>query len=120
MKTCAALALFCLVASAAAFAPAPVKRVSSSLNIVPLKRPEGEYIFDDGLSELERKQRGGAMSTFLTGSAKSQADPSAITDKYADTSVEIPGWFSALGSVIGTFIFFAIAKASLDPTAYFN
>uniref|UniRef100_A0A7S1Y4M3 PSI-J n=1 Tax=Grammatophora oceanica TaxID=210454 RepID=A0A7S1Y4M3_9STRA len=35
------------------------------------------FVFDDGLTELERKQRK-TIPTFLTGSAKSQADTSTI------------------------------------------
>mmetsp|Transcript_19017 Transcript_19017/g.31548 ORF Transcript_19017/g.31548 Transcript_19017/m.31548 type:complete len:208 (-) Transcript_19017:146-769(-) len=37
------------------------------------------YVIDDGLTNLERKQRK-TIPTFLTGSAKSQADASAIRD----------------------------------------
>jgi hypothetical protein len=36
------------------------------------------YVYDDGLTVLERKQRGTPLSTFLTGSAKSQVDKTAI------------------------------------------
>jgi hypothetical protein len=35
------------------------------------------FVYDDGLTELERKQRK-TIPAFLTGSAKSQADPSTI------------------------------------------
>eukprot|EP00557_Chaetoceros_sp_GSL56_P005297 CAMPEP_0176505186 /NCGR_PEP_ID=MMETSP0200_2-20121128/16354_1 /TAXON_ID=947934 /ORGANISM="Chaetoceros sp., Strain GSL56" /LENGTH=229 /DNA_ID=CAMNT_0017904711 /DNA_START=370 /DNA_END=1059 /DNA_ORIENTATION=+ len=38
-----------------------------------------EYVYEDGLTELERRQRA-TIPGFLTGSAKSQADPSAIRD----------------------------------------
>jgi hypothetical protein len=38
-----------------------------------------EFVFEDGLTELERKQRA-TIPAFLTGSAKSQADPSTIRD----------------------------------------
>merc|ERR1711982_229360 len=41
-----------------------------------------EYVIDDGLTDLERKQRSIAPS-FLTGSAKSQADASTIRDDVA-------------------------------------
>ena len=34
--------------------------------------------YDDGLSEIERTQKKGKLSSFLTGSAKSQIDKSAI------------------------------------------
>ena len=43
-----------------------------------------DFAYDDGLTDLERKQRA-TIPIFLTGSAKSQADPSAISD------VEIQG-----------------------------
>jgi hypothetical protein len=36
------------------------------------------FVYDDGLTELERRQRGTPTATFLTGSAKSQVDKSAI------------------------------------------
>ena len=36
------------------------------------------YVYDDGLTVLERKQRGTPTATFLTGSAKSSVDKSAI------------------------------------------
>ena len=36
-----------------------------------------EFVFDDGLTELERKQRA-TLPAFLTGSAKSNADKSSI------------------------------------------
>jgi len=37
----------------------------------------GEYVFDDGLTDLERKQRA-TIPMFLTGSANSQKDVSTI------------------------------------------
>lgn len=113
-------ALACVVLSASAFAPAPMTKQATSLNIVPLKRPEAEYAFDDGLTPLERKQRK-TQQDFLTGSAKSRIDPTSIDPKLVeDASFELPAWFSFVGSVAGTFILFAIAKASQDPTAYIN
>ena len=39
----------------------------------------GEYVYEDGLTELERKQRS-TIPMFLTGSAKSQKDVSTIRD----------------------------------------
>lgn len=95
MKSFAALLVVCFLASASAFAPssgvAATRQATSKLHIVPLKRPEGEYTYDDGLTELERKQQSGPMKTFLTGSANSQVDPSSITDEFNDTTFEIPG-----------------------------
>ena len=38
-----------------------------------------EYVYEDGLTVLEREQRS-TIPTFLTGSAKSQIDPTAIRD----------------------------------------
>eukprot|EP00521_Asterionellopsis_glacialis_P001054 CAMPEP_0195262680 /NCGR_PEP_ID=MMETSP0706-20130129/9889_1 /TAXON_ID=33640 /ORGANISM="Asterionellopsis glacialis, Strain CCMP134" /LENGTH=59 /DNA_ID=CAMNT_0040316787 /DNA_START=38 /DNA_END=214 /DNA_ORIENTATION=+ len=59
MKTIAAIVALCLLASTSAFAPSVSKSVlakeATKLNIVPLKRPEGEYVYDDGLTDLERK-----------------------------------------------------------------
>lgn len=42
-----------------------------------------EFAYDDGLTDLERKQRA-ALPIFLTGSAKSQKDESAIADVEGD------------------------------------
>ena len=38
----------------------------------------GTFVYDDGLTVLERRQRGTPTATFLTGSAKSRADKSTI------------------------------------------
>mmetsp|Transcript_42111 Transcript_42111/g.77954 ORF Transcript_42111/g.77954 Transcript_42111/m.77954 type:complete len:181 (-) Transcript_42111:242-784(-) len=48
-----------------------------------LSKGKTEFAYDDGLTELERRQRGTAMSTFLTGSAKSQVDTTSIRDDIA-------------------------------------
>jgi hypothetical protein len=117
MKTI--FALLALFATASAFAPVSYTKTATQLNIIPLKRPEADYTFDDGLTELERKQRT-TLPAFLTGSAKSNVDKSSITDEFDDTGFEFPGWASALGSIAGTFIFFAIAKSGQDASSYIN
>jgi type IV secretory pathway VirB10-like protein len=69
-----------------------------------------EYVYDDGLSELERKQRV-TLPIFLTGSAKSQKDPTAIrpdlvegTDEYYfspyDTTLATLGAFVIISLII--------------------
>ena len=50
-----------------------------------------DYVYDDGLTALERRQRGTPTATFLTGSAKSQVDKSAIRN---DLSVGESYFFS--------------------------
>mmetsp|Transcript_23664 Transcript_23664/g.38558 ORF Transcript_23664/g.38558 Transcript_23664/m.38558 type:complete len:128 (+) Transcript_23664:72-455(+) len=113
--------LACVLASASAFAPVSHSKVSSTqVNIVPLKRPDIEYTYDDGLTELERKQRK-TIPAFLTGSAKSNPDPSAIDPELVESATfDFPPFLSAIGSIAGTFIFFAFAKASIDPTTYLD
>lgn len=112
-------ALVALFATASAFAPVHSKTGTTQLNIVPLKRPDIEYTYEDGLTDLERSQRK-TLPAFLTGSAKSNVDKTAITNEYEETSFEIPGWFSAVGSIAGTFIFFAIARSGVDSSTYIN
>jgi hypothetical protein len=112
------------LASTSAFAPVShsnkVATSATQVNIVPLKRPEIEYTYDDGLTELERKQRA-SIPAFLTGSAKSNPDPTAIDPELAASATfDFPPLLSAIGSVAGTFIFFAFAKASIDPSTYLN
>jgi len=74
-----------------------------------------EFVYDDGLTVLERKQRK-TLPTFLTGSAKSQADESTIrSDIEADTLIfgldpdrfqllfiSIFGLFALVGCLSGT------------------
>merc|ERR550534_1205809 len=42
-----------------------------------LTKASTDFVYEDGLTELERKQKK-TLPTFLTGSAKSQVDPTAI------------------------------------------
>jgi len=44
-----------------------------------LTKAKSEFVYEDGLTEIERKQRS-TIPAFLTGSAKSQADSSTIRD----------------------------------------
>lgn len=74
------------------------------------------FVIDDGLTELERRQRGGATATFLTGSARSQADKSAIrgdievsdlpfglsADRFQLLFITIFGLFTLVGSLSGS------------------
>jgi hypothetical protein len=69
-----------------------------------------DYVYDDGLTELERKQRI-SLPIFLTGSAKSQKDTTAIrpdlfqgTDEYYfspyDTTLATLGAFAIISLII--------------------
>uniref|UniRef100_A0A7S1BG41 Uncharacterized protein n=1 Tax=Corethron hystrix TaxID=216773 RepID=A0A7S1BG41_9STRA len=49
------------------------------------------FAYDDGLTDLERKQRGTVMSTFLTGSAISRADTSLVRDDIEEGSLDFGG-----------------------------
>lgn len=102
MKSAIALLVACLVASSAAFSPmmmaakakvAP-KKAAPKAKAAPKKAAPGlaskakitknvGYIYDDGLTDLERKQRA-TQPNFLTGSAKSRPDPSAIDPSLGD------------------------------------
>eukprot|EP00549_Striatella_unipunctata_P009467 CAMPEP_0118675132 /NCGR_PEP_ID=MMETSP0800-20121206/1281_1 /TAXON_ID=210618 ORGANISM="Striatella unipunctata, Strain CCMP2910" /NCGR_SAMPLE_ID=MMETSP0800 /ASSEMBLY_ACC=CAM_ASM_000638 /LENGTH=232 /DNA_ID=CAMNT_0006570419 /DNA_START=67 /DNA_END=765 /DNA_ORIENTATION=+ len=54
------------------------KPVTIGRRVTPITKPSKvEYVYDDGLTVLERKQRG-TLPAFLTGSAKSQADKTTI------------------------------------------
>lgn len=44
-----------------------------------LTKSKTEFVYEDGLTDIERKQRV-TIPTFLTGSAKSQKDTTAIRD----------------------------------------
>jgi len=74
-----------------------------------------EFVYDDGLTVLERKQRK-TLPTFLTGSAKSQADESTIRndvvadslifgldpDRFQLLFISIFGLFTLVGCLSGT------------------
>jgi len=73
-----------------------------------------EYVIDDGLTVLERRQKGTAMSTFLTGSARGDIDKSAITeidgeeflfgltaDRFQLLFIAVFGLFTLVGSLSG-------------------
>ncbi len=98
MKSAIALLVACLVASSAAFSPmmmaAKPKAKAAPKKAAPKKAAPGlaskskitknfNYIYDDGLTDLERKQRA-TQPNFLSGSAKSQADPSTIDPSLSD------------------------------------
>jgi hypothetical protein len=72
-----------------------------------------EFVYDDGLTVIEQKQRAIAPA-FLTGSAKSQIDPSAIDDVEGDALlfgldsdrfqllfIAVFGLFTLVGSLSG-------------------
>jgi hypothetical protein len=69
-----------------------------------------DYVFDDGLTVLERRQRGTPTATFLTGSANSRAVKSAIRDDIAvgdeyflspyDTSIAVVFFFTLISLII--------------------
>lgn len=77
-----------------------------------------EYAFDDGLTVLEREQRS-TLPTFLTGSAKSQKDVTAIrddlevdtlifgldTDRFQLLFIAVFGLFTLVGSLSGNLNF---------------
>merc|ERR1719463_33306 len=74
-----------------------------------------EFVYEDGLTDLERKQRS-TIPTFLTGSAKSQADVSTIRDdivtdplifgldqdRFQLLFISIFGLFTLVGCLSGT------------------
>jgi hypothetical protein len=84
-----------------------------------LKKKGSDYFYDDGLTDLERKQRTIAPS-FLTGSAKSQADSSSIigdqnidpdsyfglgADRFQLLFITVFGLFTLVGSLSGALNF---------------
>lgn len=90
MKSVIAFLFVCLLASSAAFAPtmmavkpkAAPKKAAAGL-ASKTKQAKGQFFYDDGLTDLERKQRV-TQPNFLTGSAKSQVDSSAIDPDLSD------------------------------------
>ena len=71
-----------------------------------------DYVIDDGLTVIERKQRGDSTASFLTGSAKSRADKDLIRD---DVVVGDEYYFSpfdtTLVAVVSLAIISVIVKA---------
>ena len=56
----------------------PKPKISLAAPTTQRAKKLGTFVYDDGLTVLERRQRGSPTATFLTGSAKSRPDPSAI------------------------------------------
>merc|ERR1712232_1367198 len=78
-----------------------------------------EYVYEDGLTDLERRQRGSALATFLTGSAKSQIDTSAIRNDIEEGSLDFggldPDRFQLLFiSVFGLFTLVGCLSGTID------
>jgi len=81
----------------------------------PLSGNKIEYVYEDGLTELERKQRS-TLPSFLTGSAKSQIDSTAIRndveadnllfgldpDRFQLLFITVFGLFTLIGCLSGT------------------
>eukprot|EP00566_Odontella_aurita_P026559 CAMPEP_0113537564 /NCGR_PEP_ID=MMETSP0015_2-20120614/6893_1 /TAXON_ID=2838 /ORGANISM="Odontella" /LENGTH=184 /DNA_ID=CAMNT_0000437067 /DNA_START=55 /DNA_END=609 /DNA_ORIENTATION=+ /assembly_acc=CAM_ASM_000160 len=81
-----------------------------------LSKASEEFVIDDGLTELERRQRGTVMSTFLTGSAKSQIDTTSIredivvdefafglsADRFQLLFISVFGLFTLVGCLSGS------------------
>jgi len=80
------------------------------------KKKGSEFFYDDGLTDLERRQRA-VSPAFLTGSAKSQADSSAIVgdinvdpddyfglgpDRFQLLFISVFGLFTLVGCLSGT------------------
>jgi hypothetical protein len=85
MKSVIAL-LFALVASASAFQPlmmATKKVAEPKLLSKTRTAKKVDFLYDDGLTDIERKQRV-TQPNFLTGQAKSRIDPTSINPDYAD------------------------------------
>ena len=64
-----------------------------------------DYVFDDGLTDLERKQRK-SQSSFLTGSAKSQADLTSIRPELVKEADEY--YFSPYDTTLATISVFVL------------
>ena len=78
-----------------------------------LTKAKTDFVYEDGLTEIERKQRA-TIPMFLTGSAKSQVDKSAIVgeiegvdyfglsgDRFQLLMISIFGLFTLVGSLSG-------------------
>ncbi|KAI2488900.1 hypothetical protein MHU86_25954 [Fragilaria crotonensis] len=75
----------------------PKPKISLAAPSTKRAKKLGTFVYDDGLTVLERRQRGTATATFLTGSAKSRPDPSAIR---SDLSVGENYFFSPYDTTV--------------------
>jgi hypothetical protein len=75
----------------------PKPKISLAAPSTKRAKKLGTFVYDDGLTVLERRQRGTATATFLTGSAKSRPDPSAIR---SDLSVGESYFFSPYDTTV--------------------
>ena len=88
MKSVIAILFAFLFASSAAFAPTMIigKKAAAAPSTPASKtkqKKKVEFLYEDGLTDIERKQRV-TQPGFLTGSAKSSIDESSINAEYAD------------------------------------
>ena len=115
MKSAIAILFACLVASSAAFAP--VMMAAKKVTEVPLasktkQQKKVDYIYEDGLTELERKQRK-TQPNFLSGSAKSQIDVDSIRPELADVgnSWTLSPQQTLIANCVGLIVLLSIVNA---------